>query len=593
MKKILSVFLALMIPLLLYIPAYSVENILEPITVDDSVPSDSGYISVSEPEMQYSDSFCLTADYGLQKGIDNLPSAYDSRDYGLVTPVKDQGNSGSCWAFGITNALESDAISKGYYTAETADFSEAHLTWFTYSVINDENNPNNGEGGNISATSPYSYGGNWLRATSTLSQGIGIANESDFPFHPYSISEMGNYGEENRYNHSSGLIIDNVVCLNGSSDIKQWLMEHGSCTTAIYYKNTYYNSYYGAYYCPSSSSTNHLVSVVGWDDNYIASNFSANAQPTSNGAWLIKDSWGEDSRKNGYFWLSYEDATVSEFTGFEVRPADDFYKIYTHNACYSSSFLPIPSGGRVANVYCADEYEFLDAVAFTTKTSAVTVTVQIYTNLPVNYTSPTSGTLSLTYTETLDRAGYNTIDLPSKVTLEKGSYFSVLLKVSTSDGTKIDIPLEVNKDGSDAQYVFTSKESYYSTSSSGGMSDVYKQGYGSLYVNALTECNHQVETIEKPADCGHNGCTVVQCSQCQKIMAENAIPATGLHEYGEWSIFEDSAESNCRIRHRTCTVCGNVDTETVLKGNNYVNLQDFIQLIFERIRNIFELILSR
>ena len=35
-----------------------------------------------------------------------LPDAYDMRDYGRVSPVRDQGNQGTCWAFASLGALE-------------------------------------------------------------------------------------------------------------------------------------------------------------------------------------------------------------------------------------------------------------------------------------------------------------------------------------------------------------------------------------------------------------------------------------------------------------------------------------------------------
>lgn len=56
--------------------------------------------------------------------IAGLPSRFDLRDWGWVTPVKSQGRMGSCWTFGTISALES-ALLKAY--GIEFDLSEANL----------------------------------------------------------------------------------------------------------------------------------------------------------------------------------------------------------------------------------------------------------------------------------------------------------------------------------------------------------------------------------------------------------------------------------------------------------------------------------
>ena len=75
----------------------------------------------------------------------------------------------------------------------------------------------------------------------------------------------------------------------------------------------YINTDTWAHYTYDDGMANHAVTIVGWDDNYSASNFLEGHQPPANGAWIVKNSWGAESNEfphknkwgnDGYFYLS-------------------------------------------------------------------------------------------------------------------------------------------------------------------------------------------------------------------------------------------------------------------------------------------------
>ena len=56
--------------------------------------------------------------------VDTLPKRFDLRDWGWVSPVRNQGWMGACWTFGMTGTLES-ALLKA--TGIAADLSENNM----------------------------------------------------------------------------------------------------------------------------------------------------------------------------------------------------------------------------------------------------------------------------------------------------------------------------------------------------------------------------------------------------------------------------------------------------------------------------------
>jgi hypothetical protein len=89
-----------------------------------------------------------------------LPSAYDWRDHGVVTPVKNQGYCGSCWAFSTAETIESAWAVKGH-TLTT--FSEQQIVA-------------------CDTTDGGCNGGDTITAYAYVQKAGGLATEADYPY---------------------------------------------------------------------------------------------------------------------------------------------------------------------------------------------------------------------------------------------------------------------------------------------------------------------------------------------------------------------------------------------------------------------------
>lgn len=119
------------------------------------------------------------------KGDDSLPEKFDLRDLGVVTPVKFQNPWGTCWGFASIAAAETSILtSMGKTYEETGlDLSEHHLTYFVNSYVDDENDPQYGEGNHMyEGESLYNTGGFPVYAASLFASGMGVVYEDDVPY---------------------------------------------------------------------------------------------------------------------------------------------------------------------------------------------------------------------------------------------------------------------------------------------------------------------------------------------------------------------------------------------------------------------------
>ena len=94
---------------------------------EEFLATSTGGIPLKEAELNSLKTFKMP------KHLRDLPDYFDWRDSDIVTPVKNQGSCGACWAFAAIGALESDAT---YLSGSEVLLSEQNLIDCTSSYGN-------------------------------------------------------------------------------------------------------------------------------------------------------------------------------------------------------------------------------------------------------------------------------------------------------------------------------------------------------------------------------------------------------------------------------------------------------------------------
>lgn len=119
-------------------------------------------------------------------------------------------------------------------------------------------------------------------------------------------------GNAKYYNGNNEVTSNQLAGLRNS--VKEHIINNGGVFSIINMNMSDYNSNTYSLYTNSNDIQNsHAVTIIGWDDNYLASNFNYGKRPQKNGAWIALNSWGEDFGENGLFYISYDDAIVEKF----------------------------------------------------------------------------------------------------------------------------------------------------------------------------------------------------------------------------------------------------------------------------------------
>ncbi|MBQ7561348.1 MAG: putative Ig domain-containing protein [Synergistaceae bacterium] len=364
----------------------------------------------------------------------SIPETYDLRSVSgksYVTSVKNQGDYGTCWAHAAIGAMESNYLVNG---GSTLDLSEMHLAWYTFKNSDKTQALYNMTSSNYDSV--MNHGGNVLYPAAIYTRLSGPVLESEVPYPTQpSGSTPEDYTRVLRLRDIYFLSKLETTNINDSSTqrdiVKQRIIKNGSVVVSYESSSNYYRNSSGeTTFYTTGQSTNHAVQIIGWDDNYSASNFKTN--PGMNGAWLIKNSWGTSWGDSGYFWMSYKQYLTGG-AAFVVEDKDSNMNVYYYDALgwCSASGWPGSEASYSANVFKSTRDEYLTEIGFFAPNNNMEYEIIIYDNLGTSMpsSSPVGSSAALTQSGTIGYAGYHTVDLSSAVQLTSGKYFSVIVKM--------------------------------------------------------------------------------------------------------------------------------------------------------------------
>jgi C1A family cysteine protease len=182
----------------------------------------------------------------------------DWRNNGAVTSVKDQGQCGSCWAFGATDAIESYGKISGKYPLQVLSAQQI-TSWDTTS---------------------YGCQGGWAEhAFNYVVSAGGIMLDRDYS---YTSGRTGQTGTCMANPSKFAATIKGYTAVRKGESNLELALNNGPPTVCL--AATYFQTYTGGILSTCDNNVDHCVQAVGYTDSY----------------WIVRNSWGTGWGEKGY-----------------------------------------------------------------------------------------------------------------------------------------------------------------------------------------------------------------------------------------------------------------------------------------------------
>lgn len=465
MKK----FMIFFISLILFIPSVKASVLCE----ESEEHKNWSKLSETEKSKLIEPSFCKKEDnikiktFETVKGISD--TVYSSLDLNIVSSVKNQGNTNACWAFSGASLIETAAMKEGF---SEIDLSERHINMMsTYNAY--LNNKVNISGYNRNAND----GGNYSYVASYIFRGDGAILESDFP---YILPWSSNYAPIDKSSMPSKkpvFSVDDYLSDYTSStctsdrieEIKSYVREYGAVGATINSSNGWTSLDQHYFINTRSDYTDHAVTIVGYDDRISKDNF---AYASRDGAFIVKNSWGEEFGDNGYFYISYDDLRICRnITGFKGISVNEYDHVYNASDTLANTSFYSPNYIYLSTKINVTGNEYLDKVSFETLKGTP---YEVYLSKDNNLNSSSSWTKLASGTsnhEGVISVKFSKIKLTSAATIivkfKKSGYVVPLMCKSTTSTDK-------------HYYMQISKSTNYYSTDGSTWNDFYNSGAGTL-----------------------------------------------------------------------------------------------------------------